>query len=1084
MRTKIGVYIESLIESGWLLALVAVPLFLNVYSQRVFEPEKLGLLRTIATLMAAGGIVLWLERAPAREGAPTPRQLLGHAWRLPLVRPVVLLILSYLLATALSVAPRISFWGSYQRLQGAYTLLCYVIVFASMLLYLRKKEQLSRLITAAILASLPVAMYGLLQHNGLDLLPWAGDVTRRVASTMGNAIFVAAYLIMVIPLTAGRLIEMVRRMQGDLPRRTRLALAGFVILLWAFQVWAWIGLGFTLGLWVAVICTALLMALSPLARRPLAPFALAACYSLILAAQCVTVLFSGSRGPQVGLLGGMLVFALLIAATQRRRALLGTLVAVGLLLAGLLVVINLPDSPLAAVRDLPYVGRLGRVLELERGTGRVRVLIWQGAVEMLADDPARAIVGHGPETMYVAYNPYYPSELAQLEARNASPDRSHNETFDALITRGVLGLAASLALFTGVFYHGLHALGLVPNRRSRSLFGLCALVGGLAGAIAPWLLEGTWRLSGVGLPLGMILGLATYVVLQGLLWDKQEGALEGWPMLLMVALLAALIAHWIEISVGIAIAATHTYFWVYAALVVLLSQRLATVEPLAEQTPAPEQRRAAGKARRSRGRRARGARPGGLPQVRGQRAVQRAQLIAGALLVGLVMCILTWNFTTNPNAESGAWRVLLGAFAAGANRLQPGVLTLGMFWMLGAVFLVGVLVTVAELAAARDDGRGAAWWGRSLGICAAIAGGLALVYALAHAGRLVPPVDTLGLYGAFLTLLALGGLGLAGALYGASERAPQWARGAASLVAALPLAAALILAYQYNITPVRADMVYKQGFRFDGEGNWENAAALYERAAELAPQEDYYWLFAGRARLEYAKTLQDPARQETAFLEALDRLETARALAPLNTDHTANLARTYRAWAEFTGDAALRSERLAQAQAYYQEATRQSPQNAQLYNEWGQTYAMLGNPEAAQEMYERSLALDERYANTYMLLGDLHYDAGEWPGMIRYYEQALELSPTAVYAWSRLAYAHAQIEDWESAIEANQRILALIPNDYTTLRNLAYLYDYAGDYAEAVRYLEMAMSVAPAADIEALRQVGQQLTDKLAQEAP
>ena len=34
-----------------------------------------------------------------------------------------------------------------------------------------------------------------------DPLPWAGDVQTRVASTLGNAIFVAAYLIMVVPLT-------------------------------------------------------------------------------------------------------------------------------------------------------------------------------------------------------------------------------------------------------------------------------------------------------------------------------------------------------------------------------------------------------------------------------------------------------------------------------------------------------------------------------------------------------------------------------------------------------------------------------------------------------------------------------------------------------------------------------------------------------------------------------------------------------------------------------------------------------------------------------------------------------------------
>ncbi|MEZ4646278.1 MAG: hypothetical protein R3E31_26740 [Chloroflexota bacterium] len=45
----------------------------------------------------------------------------------------------------------------------------------------------------------------------------------------------------------------------------------------------------------------------------------------------------------------------------------------------------------------------------------------------------RPLIGYGPESMYVAYNRFYPPELATVEARNASPDRSHNETFDALV---------------------------------------------------------------------------------------------------------------------------------------------------------------------------------------------------------------------------------------------------------------------------------------------------------------------------------------------------------------------------------------------------------------------------------------------------------------------------------------------------------------------------------------------------------------------------------------------------------------------------------------------------------------------------
>ena len=117
----------------------------------------------------------------------------------PMVLPAVLTMVVYLVSTAFSLVPYTSLIGSYQRLQGTHTLFAYLVLFFALLTGMRTRRQLSRLITMLILSSLPVALYGIIQHNGLDPLPWAGDVTRRVASNMGNAIFVAAYLIMIVP---------------------------------------------------------------------------------------------------------------------------------------------------------------------------------------------------------------------------------------------------------------------------------------------------------------------------------------------------------------------------------------------------------------------------------------------------------------------------------------------------------------------------------------------------------------------------------------------------------------------------------------------------------------------------------------------------------------------------------------------------------------------------------------------------------------------------------------------------------------------------------------------------------------------
>jgi len=56
-KSKLGVFCDKLIEAGWLAALVVAPLFFNVWSDRVFEPDKIVLVRSIALVMAGAWLV-------------------------------------------------------------------------------------------------------------------------------------------------------------------------------------------------------------------------------------------------------------------------------------------------------------------------------------------------------------------------------------------------------------------------------------------------------------------------------------------------------------------------------------------------------------------------------------------------------------------------------------------------------------------------------------------------------------------------------------------------------------------------------------------------------------------------------------------------------------------------------------------------------------------------------------------------------------------------------------------------------------------------------------------------------------------
>jgi len=137
-----------------------------------------------------------------------------------LVLPIVLYVAVLLLATIASVSPRLSWWGSYDRLQGAYTSLAYIAVFAAMAVHLRTRAQVNRIITIVVHTSIAVAVYGFVQAFGRDPIAWDHDVTYRISSTLGNAGSAAAYLAFAASFVLVQLCKLVHRLRAGGKRQT------------------------------------------------------------------------------------------------------------------------------------------------------------------------------------------------------------------------------------------------------------------------------------------------------------------------------------------------------------------------------------------------------------------------------------------------------------------------------------------------------------------------------------------------------------------------------------------------------------------------------------------------------------------------------------------------------------------------------------------------------------------------------------------------------------------------------------------------------------------------------------------------
>ena len=1247
MDSKLSRLCDGLLEAGWLVAVITIPLFFNIHSERVFEPDKLTLLRSIAVFMAAIWMVKFIDQRGWKNIDRLSWRNHESVWRQPFVLPIVALVLVYFVATLFSITPRASWAGSYQRLQGTYTTLSYIIIAGVAASTIRSRVQIGRIVTAVIITSIPVSFYGMLQHLGRDPLPWGGDVVIRVAGHMGNAIFIAAYLIMALPLTLGRIVDAFTNILGDerlsYADVIRSAIYIFVLAIQLLTIY-WSGsrgplIALAVGLFSFTLV--LLVSLRDAAREQ-GTFRLKDglwAFALVIPS-IAALLFGNAVIKAVSSLASFVVFFgvillsvlvifLLLAMRRGWRWLWLSWLLLTAFVAGWLLLFNVPTPQMTdlqpipivgkvlttqmAWKELPRIGSYGRMLDPSQTAGReksnrVRVLIWQGVVDLISPhEPLtypdgrsdsfnflRPLIGYGPESMYVAYNRFYPSELATVEARNATPDRSHNETFDALVITGLAGFLAWQALYISAFYFGFRYLGVVRSRRDSIILIGAWIGGGLIGAILSLTLFDPLYL-GVAIPTGTIVGLVGYLFYYAISTEGSVGGrvLDGGQALpfhidrlLMNALLAAVLAHYVEIHFGIAISATRLYFFLYVALMFLISYKL----------PKEKEKGAESSIRPTRGKK----------RAAKKRVTDRGKGIWGPVLLwtfmlALVIGILGFEFTNfvlpaESLIESGADLTAAEIFNQSMFvNTQNGFvdwpfifLMIGLVWTLGSLIAISEMIRQGELkfelsivsplpslnrqlvvvgfgilavagvtlrfvfpipndisvslgrnlvllgaaaclwAAVRlwqdsEKGRAEAailaagciilsvpvmlaggWilggatvlfcgiilfllWDKGLGslilppmVLGFLSLFIGLSFAFSQAVNLreallylmfyqdIEPVSALytlffqptevidsiaklrvlearqamrfltSFYVFLFAMLIVSGVALAWRATSQIRKRGSTA-GYISLVVASFLA--ILIIGQTNMRVVQADMVYKRGKPYDDQGlrqndplNWDVAIAIYQEALNLAPWEDFYYLFLGRALLERSAVSEDNAEKTSFYDAAEEGLLTAQDLNPLNTDHTANLARLYSRWFVAESEDVVGESRLDAAERYYRDALVLSPQNSIIRNEYARlTFELKRDCDRTLALYDESLRIDPFYKDTYFALSDALLACADaqtdeadqlelYKEAVKSLKEGLSRDSTNVRAWLQIGQIFERLGQYEEALSAYEQL--------------------------------------------------------------
>ena len=999
MSTRLTILTGRLIEAGWLAAVIVVPLYFNPSSSRIYEPDKVALLRSLAVIMAAAWAiragVAWLARrrkdrasadeasageASAQRGTASWRT----AWRHPIVLAAGLLLLSHGLASAFSILPRISLWGQYDRLQGLYTVAAYLVFFFSVVALLRTRAQLQRLIIAVLLASLPVALYGILQHFEVRLWRSTFDSAERAYSTMGNPIYLAAILSLAVPLTLYRLLE-TRRQKGS-----------------------WLRLGM---------------------------------YLVLLALQLVCILYTQSRGPVLGLAFAALFGGLLWALAYHKWRLAQIVVGGGAIFAVLLVVINLPNTPLSFVQDIPYVNRLAQLTNAE-GSSVGRVLIWDGAVNLATEDPARMVLGYGPDATRYAFYPHHTAEIGNLEGWDKVPDRMHNESFDVIVTTGLIGFVIYVLLFTSLVYYGLRWVGVIASSRQRTVFLALWFAGAAVMIVGLRVLSQTWTFSGVALPAGMLGGALLYLVGYAFLGPRlqettQDATVAPALKLFVILLFAAIIAHFVEINIGIAVTATRLYFWVYAALLVALglyfkNQAEQTPEPRAAQEhdahPASEKQPASKKRPASRKKKADAKRAKKQKSKPKPRTVERLPegMIPLTLLAALMLGTIAFSFFSRSVADA-AVPAIRGFIVA--------------VWILTGALLA------AELYAMKNKGLSL----RSL----AFYGGVAWLPALLF--MVFKNIGTgSGLYFLVLYDLIVFGVLIALALAPRREATPRLGKTSAVSLAfgAVLAVGASVFIYQTNIQIIQANVHYNVARSALGQQRYDQAITRYRDALALDPNQ-------GRYKLELAQSLVSKAVYETRGASVRDRLfreaevllEQAVSQNPFEPYNLAQLGEIYRVWGEV--DEPRRSEHRRKAIAYLEEALQSNQQNILFLQKWEQLLEEDETQNVAN--YRELLRWDSTNVSLYMQLGRQYRTVQQWQEAATMYEGAIRhAAQPNHHAHRGLAQMYQRLGRLEEALRQSKTALDLDPETPVNHTVLINLYQRTGQCEKALEQVRAA----------------------------
>ncbi len=435
--------------------LITTPFLFTWFNEELFEFNKM-LFVYLITILVGG---CWLARMILEE------RLIFRATVLDW--PFLVFVSSQVLATLFSIHPQTSIFGYYTRFHGgllsifSYAALYWILVSSFNL------RQIKTLLRSALLAGVAISLYAIPERLGVspsciiirgqaNVECWVQDVRHRVFATFGQPNWLAAYLIMLIPLGISFYLDVLnikRRDKAQLKQKQMSKTKAATIASWWLLALSamWIALLFTnsragligIGIGLAVLLL-LKLRLLKLKNKPLLGKSSRQFFIPLLIFISSTIIIGTDFTPT--LKGLYLKFTASPTPTTQEAA------------------------PAAAAR-----GTTNPNINITPSE-KIRMIVWRGAVKIWQRYP---VFGSGPETFAYSYYLDRPMMHNLVSEWDFLYNKAHNEWLNYLATSGLVGLLSYLWLIGTSLWIGLK-LALKTKTIKNQNFALGLLAGLIA----------------------------------------------------------------------------------------------------------------------------------------------------------------------------------------------------------------------------------------------------------------------------------------------------------------------------------------------------------------------------------------------------------------------------------------------------------------------------------------------------------------------------------------------------------------------------------------------------------------------------